>query len=141
MVEANLRGELTSTKPMKLDEFGLIEAVARSLQLTSPGELAELSDTLFPLIVNTSVLSGDLKKIDMLRNRGADLSAVNHDNRTALHIACCEGNANMVKHLLAHGVSVHIRGELNEALLTKNIQIEFMHSLVCGFQIAMIERH
>lgn len=109
-MESNLRGELTTTKPMKLNEFGLIEAVARSLQITSPKELAELNDTLFPLIVNTSVLSGDLTKIDMLKNRGADLSAVNHDNRTALHVACCEGNKNMVKHLLAHGVSVHIRG-------------------------------
>lgn len=115
MMGTNLRGELTTTKPMKLDEFGLIEAVARSLQITSPKDLTELSDTLFPLIVNTSVLSGDLTKIDMLKNRGADLSAVNHDNRTALHIACCEGNANMVKHLLTHGVSVHIRGKCDQS--------------------------
>lgn len=45
----------------------------------------------------------------MLKSNGADLSAVNYDHRTALHIACSEGKADMVKHLLLSGAAVHIR--------------------------------
>lgn len=51
-----------------------------------------------------------------------------HDHRTALHIACCEGNEKMVKHLLAHGVSVHQRDRhdrtaLMEAIASDNHEI------------------
>lgn len=82
MMESNLRGELTSTKPIKLDEFGLIDAVARSLQISSPKELSELGETLYPAMINSSVLSGDTNKIDTLKSHGANLSGINHDRRT-----------------------------------------------------------
>lgn len=121
MMESNLHGELTCTKPIKLDEFGLIDAVARSLQISSPKELSELGETLFPAMINSSVLSGDTIKIDMLKGHGANLSSVNHDQRTALHIACCEGNQKMVKHLLAYGVSVHIRDRHERTALMEAI--------------------
>lgn len=55
-MESNLRGELTSTKPIKLDEFGLIDAVARSLQISSPKELSELGETLFPVIKSILII-------------------------------------------------------------------------------------
>lgn len=58
MMESNLRGELTSTKPLKLDELGLIDAVARSLQISSPKELSELGETLFPAMINLAVITG-----------------------------------------------------------------------------------
>lgn len=128
MMESNLRGELTSLKQIGLDEFCLTDAIARSLQISSPKELSELGETLFPAMVNTAVLSGDTNKIDMLKSHGANLSAINHDHRTALHIACCEGNSKMVKHLLAYGVSVHIRDRhdrtaLMEAIASDNHEI------------------
>lgn len=123
-MESNLRGELTSSKPLKLDEFGLIDAVARSLQISSPKELSELGETLFPAMINSSVLSGNTNKIDMLKGHGANLSSVNHDHRTALHIACCEGNEKMVKHLLAYGVSVHIRDRHDRTALMEAIDID-----------------
>lgn len=121
MMESNLRGELTSTNPLELDEFGLIDAVARSLQISSPKELCQLGETLFPAMINTSVLTGDLNKIDMLKSHGANLSAINQDGRTALHIACCEGNKQVVKHLLAYGVSVHIRDRHDKTALMEAI--------------------
>lgn len=124
MMESNLRGELTSTKPLKLDEFGLIDAVARSLQISSPKELSELGETLFPAMINSSVMSGNTNKIDMLKGHGANLSSVNHDRRTALHIACGEGNEKMVKHLLAYGVSVHIRDRHDRTALMEAIAID-----------------
>lgn len=86
-MESNIRGELTSTKPIKLDEFGLIDAVARSLQISSPKELSELGETLYPAMINASVLSCNTNKIDTLKGHGVNLSAMNIDRRTALHIA------------------------------------------------------
>lgn len=135
-MESNLRGELTTTKPLKLDEFSLIDAVARSLQISSPKELSQLGETLFPAMVNSSVLSGDTNKIDMLKSHGANLSAMNHDRRTALHIACGEGNEKMVKHLLAYGVSVHVRDRHDRTALIEAIASdshEIIKTLVkCG---------
>lgn len=121
-MESNLRGELTSTKPLKLDEFGLIDAVARSLQISSPKELSELGETLFPAMVNAAVINGNTNQIDNLKGHGANLSSVNHDHRTALHIACCEGNEKMVKHLLAYGVSVHLRDRHDRTALMEAIE-------------------
>lgn len=121
MMLSNLRGELTSGKPIKLEEFDLIDAVARSLHISSPKELSQLGETLFPAMVNASVLTGDTSKIDMLKSHGANLSAVNYDLRTALHIACCEGNEKVVKHLLAYGVSVHIRDRYDRTALMEAI--------------------
>ena len=37
------------------------------------------------------------------------MSAENYDHRTALHVACCEGNIEMVQYLLQNGAAVHIR--------------------------------
>lgn len=124
MMVSNLRGELTTDKPMKLEEFDLIDAVARSLQISSPKELSQLGETLFPAMVNTSVLLGDLNKVDMLKSHGANLSAVNYDHRTALHVSCCEGNEKVVKHLLAYGVSVHIRDRHDRTALMEAISCD-----------------
>lgn len=124
MMVSNLRGELTTDKPMKLDEFDLIDAVARSLQISSPKEMSQLGETLFPAMVNGSVLLGDTNKVDMLKSHGANLSAVNYDHRTALHVACCEGNVKVVKHLLAYGVSVHIRDRHDRTALMEAISCD-----------------
>lgn len=124
MMVSNLRGELTTDRPVKLDEFDLIDAVARSLQISSPKEMSKLGETLFPAMVNASVLLGDTNKLDMLKSHGANLSAVNYDNRTALHIACCEGNEKVVKHLLAYGVSVHIRDRHDRTALMEAISCD-----------------
>lgn len=110
MMQSNLRGELTNGKgPEQLQDYDLVDAVARSLHLSTPKELQQLGGILFPAMINASVITGDLSKIDMLKGYGADLSAVNYDLRTALHIACAEGNEEVVKHLLLNGAAVHIR--------------------------------
>lgn len=124
MMVSNLRGELTTDKSSKLEDYDLIDAVACSLQISSPKELSQLGNTLFPAMINASVLSGDTNKIDVLRSHGADLAAVNYDNRTALHVACCEGNVKVVKHLLAYGVSVHIRDRHDRTALMEAISCD-----------------
>lgn len=64
MMQSNLRGELTSGgSGPAMQEFDLVDAVARSLKLSTPKELNQLGATLFPAMLNTSVLEGDIKKV------------------------------------------------------------------------------
>ncbi|CRK88968.1 CLUMA_CG002603, isoform A [Clunio marinus] len=121
MMQNNLRGELTNGKAPQLDDYDLVDAVARSLHLSTPKELEQLGAVLFPAMVNASVVSGDTKKIDMLKSYGANLSAINYDLRTALHVACAEGNEDVVKHLLLNGAAVHIRDRYDRSPLFEAI--------------------
>lgn len=124
MMENNLRGELTSGKAPELQDYDLVDAVARSLHLSTPQELFQLGAILFPAMVNSAVMSGDKRKLDVLKSYGADLSASNYDYRTALHIACCEGNEEVAKHLLLNGVSVHVRDRADRTPLMEAISID-----------------
>ncbi|XP_055843692.1 L-asparaginase [Episyrphus balteatus] len=123
VMQSNIRGELTAESPL-MEDYDLIEAVARSLHLSSPAELSQLGATLFPAMLNAAVLAGDIKKINSLKAYGADLSGVNHDNRTALHIACHEGNLPIVNLLLQHGVSVHIRDRYDRTPLMEAVSVD-----------------
>lgn len=120
-MQNNLRGELTNGKGPELDDYDLVDAVARSLHLSTPKELEQLGAVLFPAMINASVVAGDIKKIDMLKGYGANLSAVNYDLRTALHVACAEGNEEVVKHLLLNGAAVHIRDRYDRSPLSEAI--------------------
>lgn len=121
MIQNNLRGELTNGKGPELQDYDLVDAVARSLHLSTPKELEQLGAVLFPAMVNASVVSGDVAKIDMLKSYGANLSSVNYDLRTALHVACAEGNEEVVKHLLLNGAAVHIRDRYDRNPLSEAI--------------------
>lgn len=63
MIQNNLRGELTNGKAPEIQEFDLVDAVARSLHLSTPQELQQLGAVLFPAMVNSSVVSGDVNKV------------------------------------------------------------------------------
>ncbi|XP_036319118.1 L-asparaginase isoform X2 [Rhagoletis pomonella] len=120
-MQTNLRGELTSSVGAKMEEFDLVDAVARSMHLSTPEELGQMCATLFPAMLNTAVQEGDINKIINLKAYGADLSCVNHDHRTALHLACNQGNFAVVNHLLMNGVSVHIRDHYDRTPLLEAI--------------------
>lgn len=120
-MQNNLRGELTNGKGPELQDYDLVDAVARSLHLSTPKELEQLGAVLFPAMLNASVVAGDVQKIDMLKSYGANLSAVNYDLRTALHVACSEGNEEVVKHLLLNGAAVHIRDRYDRSPLNEAI--------------------
>lgn len=57
----------------------------------------------------------------MLKSYGADLSAINYDLRTALHVAASEGNADVVKHLLLNGAAIHIKDRYDRTPLQEAI--------------------
>lgn len=63
MVQSNLRGELTSNAGPKIEEYDLVDAVARSLHLSTPQELGQLGATLFPAMLNTAVMESDIQKV------------------------------------------------------------------------------
>ncbi|XP_004535206.1 L-asparaginase [Ceratitis capitata] len=121
LMQTNLRGEMTSTTGAKMEEFDLVDAVARSMHLSTPEELGQMCATLFPAMLNTAVKDGDINKIINLKAYGADLSCTNHDHRTALHLACNQGNLSVVNHLLMNGVSVHIRDHYDRTPLLEAI--------------------
>lgn len=124
MMDSNLRGELTTQKTPELQDYDLVDAVARSLHISTPHELAQLGAILFPAMVNAAVQSNDIAKLDNLRSYGADLSTTNCDHRTALHIACAEGNEAIARHLLLNGVSVHVRDRYDRTPLMEAIDID-----------------
>ncbi|XP_055384094.1 L-asparaginase [Condylostylus longicornis] len=121
MLQTNLRGEMNTGKDNKLQEYDLIDAVARSLPSASPEQVEELGATLFPAMVNTAILENDINKVNNLKSYGADLSASNYDHRTSLHIACAEGNFEMVQYLLLQGVSVHKKDRFDRTALLEAI--------------------
>lgn len=123
-MESNIRGEVTSGKAPEMQDYDLVDAVARSLHLSTPQELHQLGDILFPGMVNSAVLAGDIGKLDVLKGYGANMSATNYDHRTALHIACCEQNVDVVRHLLLSGVSVHIRDRYDRSPLMEAIAVD-----------------
>lgn len=58
--------------------------------------------------------------------QGADVnSTTDYDGRTALHIACVEGNTEAVKFLLKHGASTQVRDRFNTSPLDD--AIKFRH--------------
>lgn len=123
-MENNLRGELTAVKGADMQEYDLVDAVARSLHLSKSQDLLQFGSVLFPAMVNSAVQSGDKQKLDLLKSYGADLAASNYDDRTALHVACCQGNHEIVKHLLLNGVSVHCRDRYDRTPLMEAIDID-----------------
>ncbi|XP_055589321.1 L-asparaginase isoform X2 [Uranotaenia lowii] len=128
MMKNNLRGEMTHEKTPEIQEYDLIDAVARTLHLNSQKELSQLKSSLFPAMINTAVLAGDIGKLNNLKSYGANLSAENYDHRTPLHVACSEGNLEVVQFLLQNGAAVHIRDRydrtpLMDAILNDQHQI------------------
>lgn len=66
----NLRGELTSEgiKSTTLRDWDLVDAVARSMHVSSPQELKILQAILFPAMLGSAVEKGDTTKIAELKN-------------------------------------------------------------------------
>ncbi|XP_046687138.1 L-asparaginase isoform X2 [Homalodisca vitripennis] len=127
MMENNLRGELTcGIKAPVLEDWDLVDAVARSLHISSPREVKMLHSILFPAMLGSAVEKGDTDKIAELKGYGADLTAPNSDKRTPLHIACSLGNIKVVKYLLLNGASVHMKDRFDQTPLLDAVKCDHL---------------
>lgn len=70
MMENSLRGELTSggIKAPVLQDWDLVDAVARSLHISSPREVKMLHAILFPAMLGSAVEKEDTDKIAELKS-------------------------------------------------------------------------
>jgi lysophospholipase len=75
MMQTNLRGELTGGRPPTMQDWDLVEAVARSLRLSSAAELQELGSILFPAMLNAAVIRHDIVKLESLKGYVSNFSA------------------------------------------------------------------
>lgn len=67
MLQVNLRGELTVGRPSCYEDLDLVEAVARSLRISSTTERQELESILFPAMLNNAVKNRDVMKLEALK--------------------------------------------------------------------------
>lgn len=124
MMQTNLRGELTGGRPPKKHDPDIVEAVAQSLHASSPKERHQLVAILFPAMLSAAVVARDIVKLESLKEYGADISQMNADGRTALHVACCEGDVNVVRCLLRMGAIVHAKDRFNRTPLIDAIEYD-----------------
>lgn len=74
---------------------------------SSTFSLPEKLDTAMQLLFQAS--KGDEDGIKTLINQGADVNIADFDDRTALHVAACEGHARVVNLLLKEGANANAR--------------------------------
>ncbi|XP_076318720.1 L-asparaginase-like [Tachypleus tridentatus] len=124
MMQTNLRGELTVSKDIRLEDKDLITGIITAMKLSSAEEVDGLQCALYPSILCTVAAKGDLEKLEIMRQFGAYLSAGDYDFRTPLHIAASEGNIHVVEYLLKHGASVHMRDREQKTPIQNAIEFD-----------------
>jgi len=112
MMLTNLRGEMTVDKEQqfRLKEGKFVRTVATALKVGSEKEMDNLRRALLPMFLCCAAKSGDIVALDELLSQGADVNnPSDYDGKSCLHIACAEGNVDMVKHLISIGASVYVK--------------------------------
>ncbi|XP_048585827.1 60 kDa lysophospholipase [Nematostella vectensis] len=116
LMRSNLRGELTEyhtkgSEQFSLRENELIGLVAAKLNVGSCEEVRYIKQALYPVLMCTAAAEGDVSAIrDLCKQPGGNPNcATDHDGRTPLHIACLEGQEEVVKYLLYRGASIHVQ--------------------------------
>jgi len=85
-------------------------AVGRSLNSAQPVSLADLIPGAIPVAeLQYWAQVGNLGKVKIALNNGADINAVDEYGYSALHSAAEDGNLEIVKLLVEHGANVNLR--------------------------------
>lgn len=137
MMKKNLRGELTLYKNEKMEQFSfrdneLIDAVASHFKVGSTEEVRFIKQALFAVLMCHAAGRGDIDAMEELRQQGGLLSvATSHDGRTPIHVACLEGQLQVIRYLLEKGASPHVfdnhgQTPLHDAIRSANEEAIFL---------------
>ena len=146
LLTVDLRGELN--KPMavsrySLRERGFVTAVCKALNFQGgESDIKEVSDALLPVIMcNIGSIGAVEEMTRLIENEGVDPNIQDYDKRTALHLACCEGQLEMVKLLINYGADVNTRDRwghtpYGEAINSKQyLVVKYLENLGIELQI------
>lgn len=124
MMIKNLRGEMNEDlagAKLNLSDSRFIQAIAKSLSISSRKELVAIRDALTPPLACAAAKIGDVEALESIREMGSNLSVGDYDGRTPLHIAACEGHLKVVQYLLDHGSTIHSRDRYGDTPLSNAV--------------------
>ncbi|XP_066480291.1 60 kDa lysophospholipase-like [Tiliqua scincoides] len=133
MLSENLRGEMTVVpigSQITLKDSKFIQGIAKYLYVSCKEELAAVRDALTPALACAAAKASDLDALKVLQNMGGNLSSGDYDGRSPLHVASCEGNLEIVEHLLMSGATVYAKDRFGATPLLN--AIKFRHKdVIC----------
>uniref|UniRef100_A0A8D2J6X4 asparaginase n=1 Tax=Varanus komodoensis TaxID=61221 RepID=A0A8D2J6X4_VARKO len=111
---------LTMNEKRKVKCSGLLKSVifisSHSIGGASPQRRPSSCETYFRCMIDFFLLK------ELILLQGGNLSSGDYDGRTPLHIACCEGNLEMVRHLLQSGATVYAKDRLGATPLMNAVK-------------------
>lgn len=112
MMHKNLRGELTDTRRNKekfsLSNNKMVMAIADVLQADTLEDVAEINDTITPVLVNSVVSTGNLQMLKKLhQTSGCDLNRIDYLGRAPIHVAAgTKGSLELTKFLCEQSINL-----------------------------------
>ncbi|XP_038206658.1 L-asparaginase 1 [Zerene cesonia] len=139
MMMTNIRGELTNTSSISIEDNTLIDALASSLNIQSPKVLIEITEKVFSALLLYAIEHDDARAVKKMLDMGADVNAQNSEGRTVLHEAIIKGNLSIIEYLLKNGANVHLKTRCGVSPLLTAIQHDnhaaIQLLLQCGAQL------
>ncbi|XP_046971528.1 L-asparaginase [Vanessa cardui] len=143
MMVTNIRGELTNTSSIALEDNTLIDALASSLNIQSPKKLIEVTEKVFSSLLLYAIEHDDVRAVMKMLDMGADVNIQNAEGRTVLHEAILKGNIPIIEYLLKNGANVHLKTRCGETPLLTAIHKD-NHTVItllkqCGAHLASVD--
>lgn len=140
MMVTNIRGELTNTSSIAIEDSTLIDALASSLNIQSPKKLIDVTEKVFNSLLLYAIEHDDSRAVKKMLDMGADVNAQNSEGRTVLHEVILKGNVPIIKYLLENGANVHLKTRCGETPLLTAIHND-NHTVInllkqCGAHLA-----
>ncbi|XP_072929732.1 L-asparaginase 1-like [Epargyreus clarus] len=140
LMSTNIRGELTNSSSVPVQEDILIDTLATSLNIQSPKKLIEVTEKVYSALLLYAIEHGDDRGVKKMLDMGADVNSQNSEGRTALHEAVIKGNVPIIEYLLKNGANVHLKTRCGESPLLTAINRDD-HSIIqllmqCGAHLA-----